>query len=246
MPAKQLPGQRLWAEWDVGESGWKTGMDNNLRLLSAATQPRLAVSSGPLPESGVSTNDLAWDESDGKLKYAVVSPDPPYTVSWVVSPVQPAVGWWFYDRSLGAHVAFDGTEMYEASIREAPRDGRPYVRMDGGWIVHDYLISSFIPVISGLDLVLAAFILPAKMTLQAGAVGCVARAQAPGLDDTKLHLCKNGVPFGELDFATGQGVGVFTVSSDVEFAKHDEISVLSDDSIPGVAEGITILLRLIM
>lgn len=242
MPEKRQPGMGLKAQWDAGESGWKDGMDENLLRLSVATQPTLVVSSGPLPESGVADRELAWDESDGKLKYATLSP----SFAWVECPVQPAPGWWFYDRTLQTHVAFDGTGFYEATVGEAPRDGRPYVRMDGGWIVHDYLISAFIPVISALDIVLSAFILPANMTLEAGAAGCVARTQVSGASNTVLHLCKNGVPFGTLTFTVGEQEGEFSVPSTVNFTKHDEISIVSDDTMPGVAEGVTVLLRLTM
>lgn len=242
--ARRLPGLGLEAFWNLGESGWKDGMDNNIQLLSAAVQSSLLGTWAELPEPDYLPQFAqAWNSTNNTM-YSVAGDDPPRY--WVVSPVQPRNGWLYYDVSRGMHVVFNSGTFEPRYVKDAPKDGRPYVRQDGDWIAQDYLISTFIPAIPDLNIVLAAYILPEQMTMKSGAPGCVAKCQMAGGTQTRVFLHKNGTQVGTLTFPAGNANGIFSVSGNVNFAKHDVLSIVSDATEVASAEGISVLLRLEM
>jgi len=239
MPATKQPGSGLWAAWSLGESQWKDQMDANLRFLSVAVQPALEVISGALPETA-DEGALAWDEEEGKLVFFDGS-------AWQQCPVQPQRGWQMFDKGGGKVVLFDGSGfIVAAGIEDAPFDGRYYVRKNGQWVRNDYHISSYIPQITAGNQELAAFILPLPMTLGDGAAGCLAKVSVASPNNIVLSLRRNGVEIGTLEFEQGEEDGVFEVDGDVEFDEHDELSVVSPNTISGSPEGIKLLFRLKM
>lgn len=242
--ARQLPGLGLEAFWNLGESGWKDGMDNNIQLLSASVQASILGTWAQLPEpDNLPQFAQAWNSTTNQM-YSIVGKDAPR--NWSLSPVQPRNGWLYYDVSRGMHVVFKSGVFESKYVEDAPKNGRPHVRQDGGWIAQDYLISTFIPAIADLNVVLAAYILPEQMTLKAGAPGSVARCQTAGGLQTKVFLHKNGTQVGTITFAAGNANGTFSVSGNVEFAQHDILSIVSDATEVASAEGISVLLRLEM
>lgn len=131
MAGKQQPGNGLWADWILGESGYKTQMDSNLRFLSAAVQLVLDQSTGALPAS----------PTNGMLVAATGSPNVQARIdgAWVVVAAAKK-GWLGFDKARDSKVEFDGTEWVLLStggggggIPEAPSDGKIYGRKDEDW-----------------------------------------------------------------------------------------------------------------
>lgn len=131
MAGKQQPGNGLWADWILGESGYKTQMDSNLRFLSAAVQLVLDQSTGALPAS----------PTNGMLVATTGSADIQARIdgAWVVVATAKK-GWLGFDKARDSKVEFDGTEWVLLStggggggIPEAPSDGKLYGRKDEYW-----------------------------------------------------------------------------------------------------------------
>lgn len=132
MAGKQQPGNGLWAEWDLGESGYKNQMDSNLRFLSAAVQLVLDQSTGALPAS----------PTNGMLVATTGSPDIQARIdgAWVIVATAKK-GWLGFDKARDSKVEFDGTEWAllttggggGGGIAEAPEDGAHYVRKNAQW-----------------------------------------------------------------------------------------------------------------
>lgn len=131
MAGKQQPGNGLWADWILGESGYKTQMDSNLRFLSAAVQLVLDQSTGALPAS----------PTNGMLVATTGSPSIQARIdgAWVVVATAKK-GWLGFDKARDSKVEFDGTEWVLLStggggggIPEAPTDGKLYGRKDEDW-----------------------------------------------------------------------------------------------------------------
>lgn len=131
MAGKQQPGNGLWADWILGESGYKTQMDSNLRFLSAAVQLVLDQSTGTLPAS----------PTNGMLVATTGSPSIQARIdgAWVVVATAKK-GWLGFDKARDSKVEFDGTEWVLLStggggggIPEAPSDGKVYGRKDESW-----------------------------------------------------------------------------------------------------------------
>lgn len=132
MAGKQQPGNGLWADWILGESGYKDQMDSNLRFLSAAVQLVLDQSTGALPAS----------PSNGMLVATTGSADIQARIdgAWVVVATAKK-GWLGFDKALDARVEFDGTAWAVVTsggggggVEEAPADGKTYGRKDESWV----------------------------------------------------------------------------------------------------------------
>lgn len=237
MPAKKQPGAGLLAEWNLGESQWKVGMDENLQYLSAAVQPSLLVTAGPLPTPMPMGSEmtLAWDDTVNRLKYWNGS-------AWVESPVQPRYGWLAWAADVGYGVRFVGGRFEPDGVVEAPTNGRSYVRKNGAWVAQDYLINTFISQISGDGSVQAAFIIPGTIRLPANAAGSIARCDTAASDAISFSIFRNNILAGTLTFAAGATVGTFSISA-TSFNAGDEISIVAPNPIGAVPVGVKILLR---
>ncbi|MNS38402.1 hypothetical protein D3C72_706480 [compost metagenome] len=240
MPAKSQPGNGLAAEWNLGESGYKDGMDANLRFLSAAVQLVLERSDATLP-TPPAEGMLAIAENGATIVG--------YKDGAWISVAIPRNGWVGYDKLLGTHIHFDGSAWGRPPwIEDAPVNGRRYIRKDGAWLEDDYRISAFIPQITQANQQVASFIIPVPMSLPNDVVDCVVRCQLPPPEEVALILRKNTTQIGTITFTPGETVGVIDITgtADVEFAKHDELNVFAPSPITGVPEGIRILFRLEM
>ena len=132
MAGKQQPGNGLWADWILGESGYKDQMDSNLRFLSAAVQLVLDQSTGALPAS----------PTNGMLVATTGSTDIQARIdgAWVTVATAKK-GWLGFDKARDSKVEFDGTEWVllttggggGGGLPEAPVDGKLYGRQDGDW-----------------------------------------------------------------------------------------------------------------
>lgn len=110
MAGKQQPGNGLWADWILGESGYKTQMDSNLRFLSAAVQLVLDQSTGALPAS----------PTNGMLVATTGSADIQARIdgAWVVVATAKK-GWLGFDKALDARVEFDGASWAVVETTQA-------------------------------------------------------------------------------------------------------------------------------
>lgn len=240
MPAKPQPGLGLVAEWDLGESGWKAGMDTNLRQLSGLVNTELFSVNVPLP-SNAPAGSLAVSDNNPAIQGRMDG-------QWVLV-AQPKAGLIAWDKTNARHVHFDGTAWGPVIWLQAPpADEHRYAFVGGQWVRDDYRVNAFVPSILAAGQHLASFIIPVPVTLPGDASGSVARCQLGSPNAISLPLHKNGTPIGSIDFAPDQTVGVINItgSQDVTFAANDELNVFAPATISGVPEGVKILFRLEM
>ena len=105
MVAKQLPGLVLYGEWDLGEDGWKDGMDSNLLKLSCFVQCAVASRTTELPaspEDGITLYIVPADDVTNGNKLAL-----PRGEDWEY--IAPLPGFIAFVVDEGRHVVFDGS-----------------------------------------------------------------------------------------------------------------------------------------
>jgi hypothetical protein len=113
MASTQAPNLGLYHTWDLGESGWNTGMDTNLKTLDAVTMPSV-VSATTTAEPGsptagdryilpASATGTDWAGNDGKLAVYAESAWAFYTAKegWQFRAVDTGVDW-LYESSAWA------------------------------------------------------------------------------------------------------------------------------------------------
>lgn len=240
MAAKPQPGLGLLAEWDLGESGWKEGMDSNLRQLSGLVNVELISVNATLP-SNAPAGSLAVSDENTSIQGRIGG-------QWM-TVAQPRAGLIAWDKANLRHVRFDGASWGPVIWLQAPpADEHRYAYVGGAWVRDDYRVNAFIPSILAAGQHLASFIIPVPVTLPGDAVGSVARCQVGPPNAISLPLHKNNIPIGSIDFAMDQTVGVINItgSQDVTFAANDELNVFAPATVSGVPEGVKILFRLEM
>jgi len=111
MAERTLPGIGLTAFWDLGADGWNTGMDINLRLLSALVQPRAIDHVGTTPGSPSNGNIYLFTAAHATQpnKVAIYDAD-----AWIY--VTPAAGWLVYDIAAGFYRKYDGSAWVELTV----------------------------------------------------------------------------------------------------------------------------------
>lgn len=97
---RTLPGIGLTGFWDIG-SAYKTGMDDNLRLVSALLQARILSQVAAEPGAPVDGDMHAITGGANAGKIAIRDAG-----AWVY--VTPKSGWIVYDVGLGEHITFNG------------------------------------------------------------------------------------------------------------------------------------------
>lgn len=139
MVARTLPGLGLTGFWDLGENGWKPGMDTNLQKLSAIVNGSVKSRTTALPGSPTvgdiyivpstdptNPNKVAiWDGASG-------------SEAWVY--LTPKTGWAFYVIDEAKNYQFGGSVWVEfagagggGGLSDAPADGNLYGRKDASW-----------------------------------------------------------------------------------------------------------------
>lgn len=105
MPSRPAPGVlALDFDWDLGEDGWKDGVDENWLKLSVLSQAVVLSRTTNLP--GSPTNGQIYIIPDGQAnehQIAVRDED-----AWILIP--PTEGWTAYVLDDNENVQFDGTE----------------------------------------------------------------------------------------------------------------------------------------
>lgn len=108
MASRILPGAALEGFWDLGEDGWKTGMDTNLLKVSSLLQGRALDLVAALPGSPTDGDIYLLDETAGADANKIAVRD---NGAWVL--LVPQTGWQMYDVTLGALRTFNGTVWAE-------------------------------------------------------------------------------------------------------------------------------------
>ncbi len=102
---RTLPGLGLTGFWDLGDNTFKSGMDTNLRLLSALVQPQvlsvLAAEPGSPTDGDIHLASAVWG---GAAIHDIVIRD---NGAWV--SITPQEGWSVYNRATDERLTFDGT-----------------------------------------------------------------------------------------------------------------------------------------
>ena len=95
MTMRETPGLGLNAFWDLGANGWNTGMDTNLRLLSAVVGARVQSRTGALPASPAVGSIYIVPSADPTNGDSLAVWDGPEGArAWVY--ITPQTGWHFY------------------------------------------------------------------------------------------------------------------------------------------------------
>lgn len=128
---RALPGLGLLGFWDLGSNAWKTGMDTNLRRLSALVQLSVVSRTTPLPGSPPALSVYIVPSGAGSNANAVAFRD---NGEWVY--LTPVKGLRAMVRDEDIFYWFDGSNWVEevSGLEEAPADGKQYARKDGGWV----------------------------------------------------------------------------------------------------------------
>lgn len=138
---RSLPGLGLKGFWDLGDNTYKTGVDANMRTVSALVQPFIDSIRSTAPGSpadgdihlataiwgGASANDIVLRD-DG---------------NWI--PITPGAGWKVFNRDTGVDMLFDGTNWitpglprfaFDATtsyaLSDADLDGRTVLELSNG------------------------------------------------------------------------------------------------------------------
>lgn len=164
MVVRQIPGLGLSAFWDLGEGGWNTGMDTNLRLLSAVVGARVQSRVTALPASpavgsiyivpagdATNWNKLAvWDGPSGAQQWVYITPQ---------------VGWHFFVVDEGANVQWTGSSWVAfAGGGGGGAGGVTIIEQTAAFSVTDTLLS-------GNRVVKANFSTAADITVPSGLTG---------------------------------------------------------------------------
>lgn len=109
---RQTPGLGLNAFWDLGADGWNTGMDANLRLLSAVVGARVQSRTSALPGSPAPGSIYIVPLSDATNPNRLAIWDGPSgAMQWVY--IEPVAGWHFYVVDELVNVQWTGTSWVE-------------------------------------------------------------------------------------------------------------------------------------
>lgn len=106
MASRTLPGLGLDGFWDLGEDGWKNGMDGNLRKLSALVQCKVINRVASEPGSPVNGDMYILTAGANANKVAIRD-----NGVWV--HLTPFAGWRIWDSTFGGYVHYDGTAWIE-------------------------------------------------------------------------------------------------------------------------------------
>lgn len=109
MVSRALPGIGLEGFWNLGEDGWKTGMDANLRKLSALVQTRVIGRVAAVP--GSPNNGDIYVVTAGADANKVAIRD---NGAWVY--LTPFAGWRVWDSTFGYYINFNGTIWVEEEV----------------------------------------------------------------------------------------------------------------------------------
>lgn len=113
MTARSLPGLNLMGFWELYETSWKTGMDENLLKLSMMTQARI--------KSVVSVLPAAPNEGDVHLHFHGTFPEANMLIAydnggWVT--LAPFVGMTLFNEDIGGEIRWDGAVWVEIDSPE--------------------------------------------------------------------------------------------------------------------------------
>jgi len=124
MTARTMPGLGLLSYYDLGEDGWKDGMDENLRTLSAVAQ--LAVLSRVTALPGSPTDgDIYIVPSGGEANNVAVRDNG----AWVY--LTPAEGWRAWVADEDTLVVWNGTGWVTPGLRVNTQSGTSYTLVAG-------------------------------------------------------------------------------------------------------------------
>lgn len=126
-------GLGLIGDWDLGEDGWKDGMDANLLKLSVLVQGGAIGLVDATPGSPVEGSVYLFSAAHPTNANAVAVYD---EAAWTF--YAPNAGWLIYDNGAAVYRSFTGTEWAEletggGGVEEAPVDDVGYVRKNGTW-----------------------------------------------------------------------------------------------------------------
>lgn len=103
MPSRTLAGIGLKGFWNLGENGWNTEMDENLRLLSAVSQMSVLSIVSSLPTSDL-TDGMIYIVSTGANANSIAVRD---NGAWVY--LVPKAGWKCWNVAAQSELLFNGT-----------------------------------------------------------------------------------------------------------------------------------------
>lgn len=201
---RTLPGLGLTGFWNLGSNGYKTGMDTNLRVLSALVQLSVFSRTTSLPGSP-SQGDIYIDP-DGSPAGQIALYD---NSAWVY--IEPKKGLIATVEDEDVLIWFDG-----ASWEELPTGAATPYDVGGTYIDKpaDGVIILRFPMPRAMQF-------PSSMTGSQGVSGVAAAASSV------FSLRKNGSQFGTMTFGVGSSVASFAAATATSFAAGDVLTVMA-------------------
>lgn len=200
---RTLPGLGLTGFWTAGSDGWNSGMDANLRLLSALGQLSVISRTTTLPGSPANGSIYIVPSGAGSNPNAVAIRD---NGAWVY--VTPLEGFRAWVRDVDQTYVFDGS----AWIRETqPVDMGTFIAGTpaGSETVLRYVFTR-------------ATTFADELAGSHGSAGVAATAV------TTFSVKKNGSDVGTVAFGVGGSIATFTTTgTTVSFASGDVLSIVA-------------------
>jgi hypothetical protein len=203
MPASQDPNFGLNYGWALGEDGWNTGMDANLKKLGALLHLSVLDKDLGTPPGSPAEGDRyivpsdatgAWSGQTNKIAVRIDGTWEFYT---------PSEGWNAWVADEDTQYTFNGL-TWTTLVASQPYDihatfnGRPD---------------------SGITLV--RVIVPRTTTFPAGLTGSYAKSEIAATAASSFPLTKNGASIGSVDWGVGATSATFTFASQQVFAAGD-------------------------
>jgi len=210
MTALVAPNHGVYYGWALGEDGWNTGMDANLKLLDALLQLSVKDKDLATPPGSPANGDRyivpagasgSWSGQTNKIAVRIEGTWEFYT---------PTEGWsaWIQDENL--HYTFDGAAWVTSVDATQPYD--VHATFNG---------------VPDSSLVLARVPIPRTTVFPAGLTGSYAKSEVAATATATFSILKNGANIGSIVWGAAATVATFTFSTQQTFAAGDVLKIVA-------------------
>lgn len=220
MTARTLPGLGLSGFWDLGEDDWNTGMDVNLRLLSALVQGKAISMTTSLPGSPSDGDIYIVPSADTNGNDIAIRDDG----SWVY--LVPVEGDMIYVTDEGSLYQFDGLAWQE------------FTGGGGGGGATKVELSFYAEAALSDSEVIYGYVATQSFDFPAGLTGSYVKAGTAATASTVLSIKQNGTEIGTATFAAAGTTATLAMASLTSISPGDIITVVGpathDTTLAGV------------
>lgn len=210
MAALEGPNLSINYGWALGEDGWNTGMDQNLKLIDALLQLSVIDKDLATPPGSPTDGDRyiipagasgAWSGHTNHIAVRVVG-------TWEFHvPVEGFIAW---VQDEDKQYTFNGTTWVTSVDSAQPYD------------IHCTFNGS-----PDNSLVLIRAIIPRTTVFPSGLTGSYAKSEVAATATATFPILKNGASIGSINWGAGATLATFTFSSPQTFSAGDVLKVVA-------------------